>query len=248
MKRVGALFLTILLWATAGSAPAQTKYDSPFGESYAQVFARPFFSSAVLSIHRPAWQKSFPLWFYYGGRGRSLVRLGGPVRGQGLVVLNHGSRTYLYFPGADLRLDLPPMMGSLPLFGSDFCSEDLFALTDLAAKYVVQSDGEESLSGVETKRYRLVPRARDTSLYAAVRLWVSRSRGLPLRQEFISESGRVAREIVMEDDGVLPFPSRWHATTFSAVGGSSELAFRVFERNPPVGMDLYTLEGLRRWR
>ena len=248
MKHTSAVLLAMLVYVTAGFASAQTRNESPFGESYTKIFARPFFASAILSIHRPSWQKSFPLWIYFGGRGRSMVRVGGPARGQGLVLLSRDKRVYLYFPGADLRLDLPSMMGSFPLFGSDFCADDFFAFADLSAKFIVQSDGEESLSGVETKRYRLVPRARDTTLYAAARLWVSRSRGLPLRQEFISERGQVAREVVMEEDGALPFPSRWHATTFTAGSGSSELAFRVFERNPPVSADLYTVEGLRRWR
>jgi outer membrane lipoprotein-sorting protein len=247
LKRVLLLLASLLLSAEFVIA-AEPRGSAPFGESYARLFRMPFHVSATLSIRRAAWSRNLALGVVYRDRERAFVRVSGSEREMGTVVLRREGRIYLYFPRAELLLSLPPHMESFPLFGSDFSTDDLLAFGDFASRFNVTGDGEDTLSGVPAYRYRLTPLGPAALPYAEIRLWVARDGKTPLREEFLSPQGTVAREILMESDGRLPFPARWRARTFGAHGGESELQFRSFMPNPPVKDDLFTVEGLRQWR
>jgi hypothetical protein len=102
------------------------------------------------------------------------------------------------------------------------------------------------MDGLSCLRFRLLPRT-SSSPYAQVRLWVARAGHVPVRLEFVSEGGEVLREVTVERSGEIPLPARWKARTFGPGGGESSLDFRFFERNPPVGDDLFTVERIRQW-
>jgi hypothetical protein len=245
LKRA-AFFIFSILLASGAASGAET--PRIFGEGYAKLFAKPFTTSAGLSIRRPAWSRKIGLTFYYLDPQRSLVRLTGSQRDMGTVALRSGGQVYFYFPRAELRLGLPSAVGALPLFGSDFSADDLLAFGDIATAWIVSDDGTETLSGVPARRYELKPRKPQNAAYGVVRLWVARDGGMPLREEFFSPAGALLREVTMESDGRLPFPTRWHARTYGPRGGESELQFHSFDRDRPIRADLFTVEGLRQWR
>ncbi|HEY2988948.1 MAG TPA: outer membrane lipoprotein-sorting protein [Candidatus Binatia bacterium] len=251
MKRAALLLVPLLLCA-APELSLAAAHEPPgaalFGASYASIFQRPFYASAALSIRRADVSRRLVLGLHYRDRTRSLVRVTGSAREMGTVILRKNERIYIFFPRADLLLNLPPLMSAFPLFGSDFSSDDLLAFADFGARFTVHRDGEENLSGISSLRYRLAPHAGTTSPYSEIRLWVGRDGKQPLREEFISPEGKVLREVVMESDSRLPFPARWRARTFGPRGGESELQFRFFERDPPTSDALFTVEGLRQWR
>ncbi len=243
------LLLALVVYISPRSARAVEPGDrSLFGESYNKVFTRPFFATATLSVRRPAWQRNQRLWIYYRDPRRAFVRVISSSHESSTIALRKEDHVYLFFPRADLLLSLPLSMGAFPLFGSDFSADDLLGFGDLSSRFVVRSDGEETLSGVYALRYRLAPRVKTASLYSEIKLWLARDSRLPLRQELISEQGKVLREVVMESDGRFPFPTRWNATTYGSGGGESELVFGLFERDPPVKDELFTVAGLRSWR
>jgi hypothetical protein len=251
LKRAALPFLAFLLsaipeilFAASGKPPG----GPLFGESYNRIFQQPFYASAALSIYRPGVNRRLLLGLSYRDRSRSFVRVTGSAREMGTIVLRREGRVYLFFPRADLLVNLPPLMGSFPLFGSDFSTDDLLAFADFSSRFEVRDDGEEVFSGVPSYRYRLAPHAATSSPYAEIRLWVARNGRVPLREEFLSREGAVMREVTMESDGRLRFPARWRARTFGPRGGESEIQFRLFERNPPMREDLFTVDGLRQWR
>ena len=249
MRRSLLLFAPLFSCAALASAfAADVSGVSPFGASYTKIFQQPFFASASLSIRRADWSRKLSLTFYYRDPTRSMVRVGGSEREMGTIALRRDGRVYFYFPRAELLVGLASGMGAFPLFGSDFSTDDLLAFGDVAARFAARSEGAETLSGVPALRYRLAPRDAKNSPYAAILLWVTRDGQTPLRQEFLSPDGKIAREILMESDGRLPFPNRWKARTLGERGGESELAFHFFQRNAPLRDDLFTVEGLRQWR
>ena len=245
MKRACFLIFSILL-AAGGANGAEA--PRIFGDSYAKLFAKPFIASAGLSIRRPSWSRKIGLTFYYLDPQRSLVRLTGSQRDMGTVALRSGGKVYFYFPRAELLLGLPSGVGALPLFGSDFSADDLLAFGDIAAQWIVSDDGAETLSGVAARRYELRSRKPQDASYGLVKLWVARDGGMPLREEFFSPAGSLAREVTMDSDGRLPFPARWHARSYGPRGGESELQFHSFDRDRPLRAELFTAEGLRQWR
>jgi len=246
-----ALLILASLIAVSSDFPlAAASKPAPalFGESYARTFQQPFYAGAALSIYRTGESRRLLLGIHYRDRNRAFIRVTGPAREMGTVLLRRDGRVYLFFPRADLLLNLPPLMDSFPLFGSDFSTDDLLALADFPSRFRIDGDGEENLSGIPAHRYRLTPKTAALPPYAAVRLWVARDGRAPLRQEFLSSDGTLLREVAMESDGRLPFPARWKARTFGPRGGESEIQFRLFERNPPIREELFTVEGLRLWR
>jgi hypothetical protein len=248
LKRAVLSILAFLFFSADFVLAAEPRAASLFGDKFDQLFRKPFYAGASLSIRRAAWSRTLSLAFLYRDRARSMIRVSGSQREMGTTVLRHGGRVYLYFPRAELLLSAPSALGAFPLFGSDFSSDDLLAFADLGSRFAVKSDGEETFSGTPALRYRLAPLGAAASAQGEIKLWVERDRRLPLREEFISATGQVVREITMESDGRLPFPSRWRARTFGPRGGESELLFRSFERDHPMPADVFTAEGLRQWR
>jgi outer membrane lipoprotein-sorting protein len=248
LKRAAFPLLALFLFSAAIVSAAEPRGAAFFGDAFEKLFRKPFSAGAALSIRRPAWSRNLFLTLYYRDPARSLARITGSQREMGTVLLRSDGRVYLYFPRAELLLRLPPPLGSFPLFGSDFSGDDLLAFGDLAARFAVKSDGEETFSGTPALRYRLAPRDANASERGEIRLWVDRTSRLPLRQDFISPAGQIVREVTMESDGRFPFPARWRARTFGPRGGESELLFRAFERDHPVSEKFFTVEGLRQWR
>lgn len=220
---------------------------SVFSGLHSRLFGGPFFAVAILSIRRPGVSRNLIVRLYYRDSRRSLLRLDGSPREAGTIVLKRDSRIYLFFPRADLLLNLPASMGADRLFGSDFSVDDLLSLGAASSRFTVTFAGEENMDGLACLRFRLVPRA-SSSPYAEVRLWVARADHVPVRLEYVSAGGEVLREVTVERSGEIPLPARWKARTFGPGGGESSLDFRFFERNPPVGDDLFTVERIRQWR
>jgi len=246
---IRALFVIVLLVCLRLDDNLSSAEAPPlFGAGYTKVFARPFTAGASLAIRRHSWSRNIYLTFFVRDASRGVIRVTGSQRDLGNIALRTHGRVYLYFPSAELLLTLPAGVGAQPLFGSDFSADDLLAFGDVTGRFAPASESAETLSGTAARRFELKPRDAKNAPYAAARLWIARDGGMPLRQEFYSADGALIREVVAESGGRMPFPVRWWARTFGPRGGESELRFTSYEANRQLADDLFTVEGIRRWR
>ena len=95
------------------------------------------------------------------------------------MALLRDDRLHVWFPRADLQMNLPAGFGGERLFGSDFAMDDLLALAGDPQRYAATNLGAAILEGVPCRRLALRPKEPRTPQPATAYLWISAEEGLP---------------------------------------------------------------------
>jgi hypothetical protein len=229
-----------------------------------RLFTRPFYAVASLHVRRPGIERHVLLRLHHRSPGHAFLRADRPprdrtagasspsdppLREQGMAALRVDGRVRVWFPAAEVQVDLPPSLGGDRLLGSDITYDDLLALGGGARGFVATYVAEEDRVGERCHHLRLVPSTPAVSLLDRIELWIAVADGLPLAQESHTRRAGLVRSLEMRRGAStqLPLPIHWTARTGTSGAFTSELDFRLFEFDPPVDADLFTLEGLTRW-
>lgn len=259
LGRTGALVAAALVAAAAalplvaGDESAPPPRDDPAAQAMlarvrGQILGRPLVATADLNVRRGSVHRSLRIRLHLRDDVTSLARAEGPPREHGTTILRTGGRIHVWFPRADVVLELPPGFGGDRLFGSDFSIDDLLAPGGDPARFLAALGPEESVAGTACRRVDLHPRTQRDSLAGRTSVWLELSTLVPRRVEVFSDRGERLR--VVETEGAAPdgLPPIWRARTVGPRGGTSELRFVFVERDPPVDPQSFTVEALRTWR
>jgi len=254
-RHLAALLLLALTFPPAQQAPPADRDGTALAALHERLFARPFY--AVARVTRldaeasPA--DSMVLRMHYRGPGHVLVQLEGAPPKEARVALLFEGRLHLYFPDADLVMDLPTGMGSERLFGLDITMQDLLALGGDPELFHVRDEGPETVAGRDARRLVLTPRRPQDSFDDEITLWLSDPEGTPVRMRAVAAGGRSVRTIDFEtgDDRIaraLALPSRWTCRTEGRRPSASRAEFLLFEPTEGMNPRRFTPAALRRWR
>ena len=215
-------------------------------ELHARTFASPFYAVAVVTTQRGDLQRELWLRLHYRGPGHLLTQIDRSTRSEAKVALLQEGRMHLYFPKADLVVDVPTG-GGWRVFGTDFTVEDLFVLGADPSRYDAVVEGTERLDGVPCQRLLLLPRSAADSFDEEIRLWVSEDGHVPMRIEATAQGGRARRTLTLEGrPGLLPH--LWTVRSSGLREGKTVLDFRFFEIEPHIDPELFTVEQIKAWR
>jgi len=139
----------------------------------------------------------------------SLVETQEPSRFRGNKLLEVGRNMWITKPGLSKPIPVSPRQRMTGL-----ASNGDIAATNYANDYKATLDGEESIGGVQC--YVLELKARDKrTTYDRVRYWVSKDRGLGVKAEFYSLSGKLLKsasfaydQTIQHNGKTIPFISR----------------------------------------
>jgi hypothetical protein len=115
MMRVGLAALWLAAFAGMGSGAAA----EPLLETTRGLFARGRFVIGALVVQRGGREQRLVVHLHYRGPAHLLARVKGSPRLDGTVALLRDDRLHVWFPRADLQMDLPADFGGERLFGSD---------------------------------------------------------------------------------------------------------------------------------
>lgn len=149
---------------------------------------------------------------------KTLVRIENPpeVRGSSYLVIEKEDvlDIFVYLPEYQKVRRVTPHALAGSLFGTDFSYEDMMRLRHVFEQQKVELVGDEMQAGRPTHLVQLVPAPEAGSSYERVRTWLDRDTCVPLRMEFVSKGGALAKELSTDPTTLSQHGAIWVASSF----------------------------------
>ena len=235
-KRPACWFLVILLaagWSPSAAAPSAEQLLQRLDESWGKLRAR---MSAVMTLSRPGRTAStLELVVDRDGASRMRIEFLTPEKDRGKTIIVLGGRMWLYLPAAGKVTEVPRRASALA---------GALAFDDL----LPERSGEREAEVAELPdAYLLVIAPSGRARQETSRIYFDRGSLLPRRREFLSRSGKLLREAVVEADLTWKgrtLPRRLRITDHARGGNEMVLEIKSVMDLPPDPGNLFDPKSL----
>jgi outer membrane lipoprotein-sorting protein len=203
----------------------------------------------LMTITTPRWERTLELRVWMDRPRRSFVRITSPAKEAGVGSLRIGSEMWNYLPNVERTIKIPPSMMLQPWMGSDFTNDDLVKESSILDDYTHRVTGSVMVQGDAAWQVEALPKADAAVVWGRIVYTVRRSDSMPLKQEFFSERGELARVLTFSDvrrvsDRVMP--TRWEMRPTAKPGQSTTIVLKEARFNQPVDDEIFTQRHLQR--
>ncbi|MFC1534913.1 outer membrane lipoprotein-sorting protein [Thermodesulfobacteriota bacterium] len=140
------------------------------------------------------------------GEDKTFTEYLAPAREKGTKMLKLEDKLWMYSPSTDRTIQISGHMLRQSVMGSDLSYEDMMEDKKLTTHYDAMVIGTETLDGVQCWILDLTATTRDIAYYRR-KLWVDRSRAIPLREELYAKGGKLLKRLELKD--VERIQDRW---------------------------------------
>jgi outer membrane lipoprotein-sorting protein len=162
---------------------------------------------------------------YAEGEEKALIEFINP-EDRGTKYLKLSGEMWIYFPDAEEIVKISGHMLRESMMGSDFSYEDVMENEGLLKKYSVTVVGSEIIN--ERDCYILELNAIEKKVtYAKRKLWVDKERFVVLKTQLFALSGKLLKEIAVEDVG--EYGDRFFATKVTMMNKLTKNTSTTFE-------------------
>lgn len=141
------------------------------------------------------------------GDEKSYTEYLAPAREKGTKMLKLEDKLWIFSPGTDRTIQISGHMLRQSLMGSDLSYEDMMEDPNLRNKYDAAVTGSEEVNGIDCWVLELQANAPDVA-YQMRKLWVDKSRYLPLKEELYAKSGTLLKKTELLD--IKRVGNRWY--------------------------------------
>lgn len=171
-----------------------------------------------------------------------------PARDKGTKMLKLGDKLWTYSPSTDRTILISGHMLRQSVMGSDLSYEDMMNDPLLQNMYNAEVVGEDSLINRPVWVLRLTAKRSDVA-YASRKLWVDKSRFIPLKEDLYAKSGKLLKQIDIRE--IKKVDGRWIATSILykdvlKAGKGTELIVDSIEFNAKIPGHIFSKASLRR--
>lgn len=170
-----------------------------------------------------------------------------PAREQGTKMLKLDDQLWIYSPGTDRTIQISGHMLRQSVMGSDLSYEDMMDDPELRSKYDAVVTGSEELNGTKCWVVEMHANAPDVS-YQMRKVWVDKTRYLPLQEELYAKSGTLLKKTELSD--IQKVGNRWYPGKIKfkdmlKKGDGTEFIVEKIEFNVDVPEHLLSKAALR---
>jgi outer membrane lipoprotein-sorting protein len=142
------------------------------------------------------------------GIEKSFTEYLAPPREKGTKMLKLEDQLWTYSPDTDRTIKISGHMLRQPVMGSDLSYEDFLEDRKLQDVYTAAVSGEEILNERDCWVLELTAKTPDVA-YFSRKLWVDKTRFIPLKEERFAKSGRLLKTTSIKE--VMKVGPRWVA-------------------------------------
>ncbi|SMO51854.1 outer membrane lipoprotein-sorting protein [Fodinibius sediminis] len=223
------------------TAIVQKAYDNMQGESSR--------ANMTMTIVRPSWKRSIAMKAWSMGEDYSLILVTAPARDKGSAYLKRGNEIWNWLPNINRTIKLPPSMMSQSWMGSDFSNNDLVREASIVVDYNHTLLGDTTISGYDTHKIQLEPRATAPVVWEKVILFVTKDEFLQLRAEFYDENGKLVRLMEgseIREMGGRMLPSRMEMTPVEEKDKKTIIVYNSIEFNINISERFFSIQNMKR--
>ena len=130
-----------------------------------------------------------------------------PAREKGTKMLKLDDQLWIYSPGTDRTIQISGHMLRQSVMGSDLSYEDMMDDPELRSKYDAVVTGSEEINGTSCWIVEMHANAPDVA-YQMRKVWVDKTRYLPLKEELYAKSGTLLKKTELLD--IRKIGNRWY--------------------------------------
>jgi outer membrane lipoprotein-sorting protein len=141
------------------------------------------------------------------GDDQSYTEYLAPAREKGTKMLKLEDKLWIFSPGTDRTIQISGHMLKQSVMGSDLSYEDMMDDPNLRSKYDAAVIQSEEYNGADCWVVELVANSPDVA-YQTRRMWVDKSKYLPMKEELFAKSGTLLKKTELFD--VKRIGNRWY--------------------------------------
>ncbi|HUS87275.1 MAG TPA: outer membrane lipoprotein-sorting protein [Bacteroidales bacterium] len=158
-------------------------------------------------IHGARTTRTIEAETWSAGDDESYTEYLAPAREKGTKMLKLEDKLWIFSPGTDRTIQISGHMLRQSVMGSDLSYEDMMDDPNLRNKYDAAVTGSEELDGADCWVLELQANSPDVA-YQMRKLWVDKSRYLPLKEELYAKSGTLLKKTELFD--IKRIGNRWY--------------------------------------
>jgi outer membrane lipoprotein-sorting protein len=130
-----------------------------------------------------------------------------PAREKGTKMLKLEDQLWIFSPSTDRTIQISGHMLKQSVMGSDLSYEDMMDDPNLRSKYNAVISGAEIINDIDTWIVEMHANTSDVA-YQTRKIWVDKTRYIPLREELYAKSGTLLKKTEMFD--IQKVANRWY--------------------------------------
>ena len=182
------------------------------------------------------------------GEDQSFSEYTAPAREKGTKMLKLEDKLWMYSPGTDRIIQISGHMLRQSMMGSDLSYEDMMEDPKLMNHYDAEVTGSETIDDRPCWILQLTATTSDIA-YHSRKLWVDKTRNIPLKEELYAKSGKLLKKTDLKD--ITQIEGRWfpRRIIFKDVlkkGKGTEFVFQTIQFNQTIPKYIFSKAALRR--
>lgn len=165
-----------------------------------------YFKSKMI-IHGPRSSRTIESESYAEGDQKAYTEYLSPAREQGTKMLKLEDQLWIFSPSTDRTIQISGHLLRQSVMGSDLSYEDMMDDPNLRNKYDAVVVGSESIDGRDCWIVEMHAKSEDVA-YQSRKLWVDKSRYIPLQEELFAKSGKLLKKTELSD--IKQIQGRWY--------------------------------------
>ncbi len=171
-----------------------------------------------------------------------------PAREKGTKMLKLEDQLWIYSPGSDRTIQISGHMLRQSVMGSDLSYEDMMDNTKLLEDYDAVVIGSETIEDRDCWIVELQAKTAEVN-YQIRKLWVDKTRYIPLKEELYAKSGKLLKRLEFFD--ITKIDSRWYPKKFVfkdmlKKGGGTEFIIIEIEFDKEIPEYIFTKASLKK--
>jgi outer membrane lipoprotein-sorting protein len=208
-------------------------------------------STMIMTIIRPAWERTVEFKSWSMGRENSLTLITAPAKEQGQTFLKRGQEMWNWNPAINRLIKLPPSMMSQGWMGSDYTNDDILKESSLVNDYTHEIAGEEIIGDRLCYKIRMVAKENASVVWGHQFRWIDKKDLLVLKAELYDEDGYLVRtelgsEIKLMDGRYIP--TMLELLPSDEKGNKTVVIIKEIKFNVPIEDSFFSQQNMKRVR
>jgi outer membrane lipoprotein-sorting protein len=250
IKRVAVIFCLAAVLLLQLPDVQATEAESLVIDSFAYMRGKSSIATVIMTIHRPAWERTMTIRAWTRGQKDSLFYIEAPPKDHGNGTLKRGREMWMYNPKINRIIKVPPSMMSQSWMGSDFSNNDLAKSDSLLTDYTHTIVGTETHDGKRVYLIKSMPKPNAPVVWGMQKLKI-REDLIWLSEEFYDEDLQPVKAMTTLEIQMLGgklYPKVWRMQVAAETDKYTELTYTSLEFKASLPDSLFSQTSLRKTR
>ena len=208
-------------------------------------------STMVMTIVRPAWERTVEFKSWTMGRENSLTLITAPAKDEGQTFLKRGQEMWSLNPSINRLIKLPPSMMSQGWMGSDYTNDDILKESSLVNDYTHEIAGEEMIGERLCYKIRMVAKENASVVWGHQFRWIDKKDLLVLKAELYDEDGYLVRTELGSEIKLMGgrnIPTMLELIPADEKGNKTVVIITEMKFNVPIEESFFSQQNMKRVR